>query len=687
MNIKLLLLFTATILILSTQLWAQQVPSRMEFANMDLRLTAGAIKDIQADVDALTRSEKYFQKKLERVDMYMPIIERIFKEEGLPEDFKYLVIQESALVSDAVSSSNAVGFWQFKEISGLENDLRIDRLIDERMNIVSSSRAAATYLKDHNKYFDNWAYALIAYQRGRGGAADVIDDNNFGKSRLKITSDSYWYLKKFLAHKVAFENAIGTSKPPYYLKEVDNVKGTTLKEIAKEENISTELIEEYNKWIKRGKIPEDKNYTVIVPLSNLEKIEKLQSKKKMALENTPGDIDDSQQQNFPLIDNYPSRSDRSIPHEVEINGLDGIYAPAGYTVKKLAETAGVDEFKFRRWNDLKIREELKTGKIYYLRRKRNRAKFYYHTVSQNENMWEISQKYGVKLKKLYRKNRMEPPQDPKEGRVLWLRHNRPSNIPIEYREAPQKKEEAEITESSESQEKKNSEEIILEKKEEKPQEVLLDSISSEDPRVVQDSTITTPTENLPKEEELSVNQTDSIDSEAKAISDKDTTTTRETELAVEEENSESDLEDENELDESDEFDQNDFVEYAIKKGDTFFSIANRFNMKISTLLNVNELEIRDTLSIGQIIKVNKDGYVVEASKVVTEATQEKPKENQTEEPISETVKGSIKHKVTSGDTMYALAKKYNVSLKEIMEWNNKQDYNLKEGELILIKQK
>lgn len=684
MNIK-LPLFLCTIFILSTQLWAQQVPSRMEFANMDLRLTSGAIKDIQADVDALTRNEKYFLKKLERVDMYMPIIERIFREEGLPEDFKYLVIQESALVSDAVSSSNAVGFWQFKEISGLENDLRIDRQVDERMNIVSSSRAAATYLKDHNKYFDNWAYALIAYQRGRGGAADVIDESNFGKSRLKITSKSYWYLKKFLAHKVAFENILGTSKPPYYLKEVENVKGSSLKAIAKEENVPLELVEEYNKWIRRGEIPEDKDYTVIVPLSNLEKIEKLQNKKKIALEKMPGDIDDGEQQNFPLVDNYPSRSDRSIPHEVEINGLDGIYAPAGYTAKKLAETAGVDEFKFRKWNDLQIREELKTGEIYYLRRKRNRAKFYYHTVSQNENMWEISQKYGVKLKKLYRKNRMEPPQEPKEGRVLWLRHNRPSNIPVEYREAPPK-EEAEITESSGSQEKKNSKEIILEKEEEKTQEVVLDSIPSKEPGIVQDSTTTT--ENSPKEEELPVNQIDSIDSEAKALSDIDSTNIQEAELVVvEEETFESDLEDEKELDEPDEFDQNDFVEYAIKKGDTFFSIANRFNMKISTLLNVNKLEIRDTLSIGQLIKVNKDGYVVESSKVVTEARQEKPKENQTEETISEIANENIKHKVTSGDTMYALAKKYNVSLKEIMEWNNKQDYNLKEGELILIKQK
>lgn len=680
MKIKLPLLFTAFFM-LSTELWAQQVPSRMEFANMDLRLTSGAIDDIQADVDALTRSEKYFQKKLERVDMYMPIIERIFREEGLPEDFKYLVIQESALVSDAVSSSNAVGFWQFKEISGLENDLRIDRHVDERMNIVSSTRAAATYLKDHNKYFDNWAYALIAYQRGRGGAADVIDESNFGKSRLKITSDTYWYLKKYLAHKVAFENALGTSKPEYYLKEIDNVKGQSLKTISKEEGVPLELLEEYNKWIKRGKVPEDKNYTVIVPLSNLEKIEKLESKKKTAMENLPGDIDDSQQQNFPLVDNYPSRSDRTIPHEVEINGLAGIYAPEGYTVKKLAETAGVDEYKFRKWNDLKIREELKTGRIYYLRRKRNRAKFYYHTVVQNENMWEISQKYGLKLKKLYRKNRMESPDQPKVGRVLWLRHNRPESVPIEYREAPKKQER--IKEEVNSIPTKKQKEV--ESEEIKPKEVNIDSISSKAPENPADSTLSISKEDSIAEDSLIIKK-DSPDSVSTIVSTEDSSNVEKQELKLEEEElAEAKIVDENEeVEEINEFDEQDFVEYSIKKGDTFFSIANRFNMKISTLLNVNNLGIRDTLSIGQIIKVNKDGYPVETP---NKQIEEKPIDNKTTEPTAELTKAPIEHKVVSGETMYALAKKYEVSLKEIMEWNNKQDYNLKEGEIIIIKQK
>jgi len=658
---------------------AQQVPSRIAFANMDLRLTSDAIRDIQADVDALTRSEKYFQKKLERVDMYMPIIERIFQEEGLPEDFKYLVIQESALVSDAVSSSNAVGFWQFKEISGLENNLRIDRYVDERMNIVSSSRAAANYLKSHNEYFDNWAYALIAYQRGRGGAMDVVDESNFGKDKLKITSDTYWYLKKYLAHKVAFENVLGTSKTPYYLKEVSSKKSDNLKTIAKQEEVPYELLVEYNKWLKRSKIPEDKEYTIVVPLSNLEKITKLQNQKEAELDHLPGDINDKEQQKFPLVDHYPSKSDRSIPHKVEINGLDGIYAPAGYTVQKLAEVAGIEQYKFRKFNDLKIREELTTGRIYYLRRKRNRAKFYYHTVTESETMWDISQKYGVKLKKLYRKNRMEPPAQPRVGRVLWLRQNRPANVEIEYRTAPK----------VEKDEPKQLEVIETVINEQQPDTIHNNHDSSKNTinpihGKLKDSIVISSSDSLISETLSDSNSTevDTVLIEEKT-EDIDSTEVEVGKNIIEESSKEEDIEFENE----NESVQADLMEYTIRKGDTFFSIANRFNMKISNLLSVNELNIRDTLSIGQIIKVNKVEYFENPSKEGSQTDDEAMKNSVSEAADQSNDSKAIEHKVESGDTMYALARKYNVSLKDIMEWNNKNDYTLKEGELILIKQK
>ena len=150
-----------------------KVPSEIELGNLKLKITEGARRDIQKDVDALRASPKYFQIKVDRMNLYFPVIERIFKEEKVPDMFKYLAIQESALISDAVSSANAVGFWQFKEPAGREVGLRIDHYIDERLNIVAASRGAAKYLKRMNFYFNNWAYACLAYNRGPGGGKEI----------------------------------------------------------------------------------------------------------------------------------------------------------------------------------------------------------------------------------------------------------------------------------------------------------------------------------------------------------------------------------------------------------------------------------------------------------------------------------------------------------------------------------
>ena len=119
-----------------------QVPHKMKFGDITLTIRDDARKEIQKDVDAFTRYQKSFNIKAERAKTYFPIIEKIFAEENVPDDMKYLVIQESALIPDAVSSSNAVGFWQFKDFTAIEMGLRVDREIDERLNIVASSRAA-----------------------------------------------------------------------------------------------------------------------------------------------------------------------------------------------------------------------------------------------------------------------------------------------------------------------------------------------------------------------------------------------------------------------------------------------------------------------------------------------------------------------------------------------------------------
>ena len=160
------------------------VPSHFFFADLKIKLTDRAREEIQEDVNALTRSQKYFRAKVNRANLYLPIIERILKEEKVPDDFKYLCIQESALIPDAVSSSNAVGFWQFKKPTGQEVGLRIDSWIDERMNIVSSTRAASTYLKTNNSHFDNWIYALLSYNTGLSGAQKLVQPKHFGAKKM-----------------------------------------------------------------------------------------------------------------------------------------------------------------------------------------------------------------------------------------------------------------------------------------------------------------------------------------------------------------------------------------------------------------------------------------------------------------------------------------------------------------------
>lgn len=140
-----------------------KVPSKMSFAGMTLQITKDAKIQIQEKVNSLTKSKKHFQELLDRANLFLPIIERVIKEENLPKDFRYLVIQESALISDAVSSANAVGFWQFKEPAAREVGLKIDQHIDERMHIAAATRAAAKYLKQNNQEFNNWLYVWLFY--------------------------------------------------------------------------------------------------------------------------------------------------------------------------------------------------------------------------------------------------------------------------------------------------------------------------------------------------------------------------------------------------------------------------------------------------------------------------------------------------------------------------------------------
>ena len=428
------LLIAALFCFLNATAFAQvpQVPSQIRFADITLRLNQHAQREIQQDVDALYRNQTYFKIKLDRVNLYMPTIERVLREEGLPADVKYLVIQESSLISDAVSTSNAVGFWQFKQGTAEEVFMRVDNQVDERKNIVASTRGAALYLKKHNRYLDNWMCAVVSYQMGLGGARGYFGEQYSGKKVIDIDKNSHWYFKKFLAHKIAFEGQIGQLvSNGSYLEEMVVNGPTDLGTIASTIGVSESHLKEYNKWASNGKIPGDKPYTVVyvrdgstpqrpVLASNEPTTPAMQVSHTVYKQNKAG---------YPNVTGNTRNAGR--PDQIKVNDIKAVQAQKTTSQEALAEEIGIREGKLRRVNDLKRNDKIVAGNYYYTKRKKGKSDAEEHIVQPGETLWQISQRYGIRLHSLKAKNRIYKDADLKPGMVLKLNDYRRRNEDIE----------------------------------------------------------------------------------------------------------------------------------------------------------------------------------------------------------------------------------------------------------------
>lgn len=415
------------------------VTKEVDFGNMKLVLSRNVIAEIQQQVNSLTSSPKYYQMKVDRMLLYFPVIERVFKEEGVPEDFKYLAIQESGLVSDAVSSADAVGFWQFKDFTAREVGLRVDKQIDERKNIVASSRGAATYLKRHNFLVDNWVYAMSAYQAGMGGARKYMNKSNYGARKLEINSSTHWYVKKFIAHKIAFQDRIN-DKHSQNLSLIEFKKGANknLNWIAKEFELDVDLIKTYNKWIRTGEIPEDKTYVVLIPTQQKVKNKTLsevvvENESKPAVERT-----NIEKKIYPF-EMLPGLSEVNSKN-LKFNNLKVILSGNSNNLNSLAAEAGISIKLLIKYNDLNPQDPIKANTIYYLESKKSKSQIGFHVVENSETLWSISQKYALRLNKLKTMNRITSNEKIEIDRVLYLNAKRPKNTPIQYHKKEQKKE-------------------------------------------------------------------------------------------------------------------------------------------------------------------------------------------------------------------------------------------------------
>ena len=254
------------------------VPEGMTFAGEKINFDR---YDMRERMDRELNSFTYFHSTtlllFKRANRIFPLIEPILKQQGLPNDIKYLAVIESSLDSRAVSPARAAGLWQFMDSTAKMYGLEVTSEVDERYHIEKSTVAACRYLKNAYGQYGSWSAAALSYNGGQGritnelrnqGAANALD--------LWLVEETTRYYYRMLAIKLIFENPqqygfIIKPNQLYKPMEFKQVQVATeiqdLAAFAQQQGISYAQLKDFNSWLRDRKLVNKarKNYTLLIP--------------------------------------------------------------------------------------------------------------------------------------------------------------------------------------------------------------------------------------------------------------------------------------------------------------------------------------------------------------------------------------------------------------------------------------
>lgn len=252
-------------------------PAEIDFAGEKTPLNIIDVKErldrellVNANLDASTLLI------IKRANRFFPVIEPILKKNGVPDDFKYLAVAESALMN-ATSSAGAKGFWQFMADTAKERGMEVNDVVDERYHLEKSTEAACKYLQDAYKKFGSWTLAAASYNGGFGGVNKQITIQGITNYYdLLLTDETARYVFRILALKQIMKNPVqyGFDIAPAELYqaiptrklEIDS-SITDLASFAKSQGINYKILKIHNPWLRDRKLtnPTKKKYVIEIP--------------------------------------------------------------------------------------------------------------------------------------------------------------------------------------------------------------------------------------------------------------------------------------------------------------------------------------------------------------------------------------------------------------------------------------
>jgi membrane-bound lytic murein transglycosylase D len=212
---------------------------------------------------------------IKRATRYFPVIEKILKENNIPDDFKYLAVAESEL-SNMISPAGATGFWQIMPETGKEEGMQIDAEIDERYNIERSTKFACEYfLKSYARY-GSWTLAAASYNGGRNAVDDQIEiqkEKNY--YNLLLSEETARYIFRVVAYKLIIKDpsayGFDFDKKDFYseLRYSEVKVDTTVKDFsvfAKNFGTNYKMLKLFNPWLRKPFLTNRSNKTYLIKI-------------------------------------------------------------------------------------------------------------------------------------------------------------------------------------------------------------------------------------------------------------------------------------------------------------------------------------------------------------------------------------------------------------------------------------
>lgn len=222
---------------------------------------------------------------IKKANRYLPMIEKILKQNNIPEDFKYLVAAESEY-ANVTSPAGATGFWQIMATTGKEEGMEINEMVDERYDVEKATQFACDFFKKSYQKYGNWTLAAASYNGGRGGIDNQIEiQNQKNYYDLLLNDETARYIFRVVAYKLIINDPLNYGfdisredlypEMKYYEIKVDSAI-PDLAKFADKYNTNYKMLKYLNPWLRKpfltpkaGKI-----YTIKMPSEGMRNMEK-----------------------------------------------------------------------------------------------------------------------------------------------------------------------------------------------------------------------------------------------------------------------------------------------------------------------------------------------------------------------------------------------------------------------------